>query len=239
MADTKITRGGRKVNGQIGLYAPRDVIRSKCADYMRRGKPAFRGSLLHDQDYTIVAKYGAEYRGLVQYYLPAQDVYRLGTLRRVMETSMLKTLAAKHKSSVTTMARKYKAVINTPDGPRTCFQVIVQRDRGRKPLVARFGGIPLKRQRTTVITDLKPNMVTARGNELIHRLLAGRCEMCESTMRLQVHHIRKLADLKKPGRPERPGWVRLMAMRKRKTLVVCARCHQDIHAGRAATTTRK
>lgn len=238
-ADTKITRHRRAVNAAIGLFVPRDVIRSKCAAYMSKGKPTFRGPLLHDDDFTIVARYGSEYRGLVQYYLLAQDVFRLGLLLWVMETSMLKTLAAKHKSSVTKMARKYKASIDTPDGPRTGFQVIVQRDRGRKPLVARFGGIPLKRRRTAVIADLKPTMATMRGNELIHRLLAGQCELCEGRMGLQVHHIRKLADLDKPGRPERPSWVRLMAMRKRKTLVVCTACHQDIHAGRATATTRK
>jgi hypothetical protein len=151
---------------------------------------------------------------------------------------MLKTRAAKHKSSVAKMARKYKATIETPDGPRTGFQVTVQRDRGRRPLVARFGGIPLKRQRTAVIADRQPIMATVRGNELIHRLLAGQCELCEERTGLQVHHIRKLADLNKPGRPERPSWVRLMAMRKRKTLVVCEACHKDIHAGRATATTR-
>jgi group II intron reverse transcriptase/maturase len=238
-ADTKITRHRRAVNGAIGLFVPRDVIRGKCTAYMSKGKPAFRGPLLHDDDFTIVAQYGSEYRGLVQYYLLAQDVFRLASLRWVMETSMLKTLAAKHKSSVTKMARKYKATIETPDGPRTGFQVTVQRDRGRKPLIARFGGIPLKRQRTAVIADLKPTMATVRGNELIHRLLAGQCELCEERTGLQVHHIRKLADLNKPGRPERPSWVRLMAMRKRKTLVVCEACHQDIHAGRATATTRR
>nr|WP_231921021.1 group II intron reverse transcriptase/maturase [Micromonospora narathiwatensis] len=166
-------------------------------------------------------------------------MFRLGRLRWVLEASMLKTLAAKHKSSVRKMARKYKASIDTPDGPRTCFQVTVQRDRGRKPLVARFGGIPLKRQRTAVIADLKPIMATVRRNELIHRLLAGQCELCEGRIGLQVHHIRKLADLDKPGRPERPSWVHLMAKRRRKTLVVCETCHQDIHAGRATATTRK
>lgn len=206
---------------------------------MSKAKPASRGPLLHDDGFTIVAKYGSEYRGLVQYYLPAQDVFRLELLRRVMETSMLKTLAGKHKSTVAKMARKYKARIETADGPRACFQVTVQRDQGRKPLVARFGGIPLKRKRTAVITDLLPIMDTTRRNELIHRLLAERCELCEARMGLQVHHVRKLADLDKPGRPERPAWIHLMAMRKRKTLVVCERCHQDIHAGRATATTRK
>ena len=238
-ADAKITRNRRAVNGAIGLFVPRTVIRERCARYMSKGKPALRGPLLHDEDFTIVAKYGSEFRGFVQYYLLAQDVFRLELLRWVMETSMLKTLAGKHKSTVTKMARRYKAAVDTPDGQRMCFQVIVQRDKGKKPLVARFGGIPLKRQRTAVITDRNPVMATARRNELIHRLLAGQCEMCEGREGLQVHHVRKLADLNKPGRPERPPWVHLMAMRKRKTLVVCERCHQDIHAGRSATTTRK
>lgn len=127
-ADTKITRQRRAVNAAIGLFVPREVIRNKCAAYMNRGKPALRGPMLHDDDFTIVAKYGSEYRGIVQYYLPAQDVFRLGLLHWVMETSMLKTLAAKHKSTVTKMARKYKASIDTPDGVRTGFQVTVQRD---------------------------------------------------------------------------------------------------------------
>ena len=104
------------VNGAIGLYVPKAVIRDRCARYMKKGKPAYRGLLLHDEDFTIVAKYGSEYRGFVQYYLLAQDVFRLARLRWVMETSMLKTLARKHTSTVTKMARKYKTTIDTPDG---------------------------------------------------------------------------------------------------------------------------
>src|ERR1039458_3463773 len=34
-------------------------------------------------------------------------------------------------------------------------------------------------------------------------------------------------------RREKPAWMHLMAMRRRKTLVTCRRCHEDIHAGRA------
>ena len=232
-SDTKITRRRRAVNGAIGLFVPRTVIRQRCALYMSKGKPAQRGPLLHDDDFTIVAKYQAEYAGLVQYYLLAQDVFRLGRLHWVMETSMLKTLAGKHRSTVTAMARKYKATVDTPAGPRKCLQVIVERDRGRKPLVARFGGIPLRRARTAVLTDQRPVMASARRNELIHRLLAGRCEICEATVGLEVHHVRKLADLNKPGRREKPAWMHLMAMRRRKTLITCRRCHEDIHAGRA------
>jgi group II intron reverse transcriptase/maturase len=231
-SDTKITRNRRAVNGAIGLFVPRTVIRQRCALYMSKGKPAQRGALLHDDDFTIVAKYQAEYAGLVQYYLLAQDVFRLGRLHWVMETSLLKTLAGKHRSTVTAMSRKYKTTIETPAGPRRCLQVTVERDRGRKPLVTRFGGIPLRRVRTAVLTDQRPVMASARRNELIHRLLAGRCEICEDTVNLEVHHVRKLADLSEPGRREKPAWMHLMAMRRRKTLVTCRRCHEDIHAGR-------
>jgi group II intron reverse transcriptase/maturase len=231
-SDTKITRNRRAVNGAIGLFVPRTVIRQRCALYMSKGKPAQRGALLHDDDFTIVAKYQAEYAGLVQYYLLAQDVFRLGRLHWVMETSLLKTLAGKHRSTVTAMSRKYKTTIEAPAGPRRCLQVTVERDRGRKPLVTRFGGIPLRRVRTAVLTDQRPVMASARRNELIHRLLAGRCEICEDTVNLEVHHVRKLADLSEPGRREKPAWMHLMAMRRRKTLVTCRRCHEDIHAGR-------
>jgi hypothetical protein len=191
--------------------------------------------LLHDDDFTIVAKYQAEYAGLVQYYLLAQDVFRLGRLHWVMETSLLKTLAGKHRSTVNAMARKYRATADTPAGRRKCLQVTIERDRGRKPLIARFGGIPLTRQRTAVLTDQRPVMASARRNELILRLMAGHCEICDSTVDLEVHHVRKLADLDKPGRREKPAWMHLMAMRRRKTLITCSRCHHDIHAGRAIT----
>ena len=238
-ADTKITRGRRAVNGAIGLFVPKDVIRQRCALYLREGNPAQRGALLHDDDFTIVAKYQAEYRGLVQYYLLAQDVFRLGKLQWVMETSLLKTLAGKHRTTVTKMARKYKTTIETSHGPRHCLQVIIKREEGRTPLVARFGGIPLRRHRTAVLSDRSPVMASTRRNELIHRLLVECCQLCQSRENLQVHHIRKLADLDRPGRPERPAWIHLMAMRRRKTLVVCQSCHEDIHAGRATTRTRK
>jgi hypothetical protein len=234
-SDTKITRNRRAVNGAIGLFVPRDRIRQWCALYSDKGKPAQRGALLHDDDFTIIAKYQSEYAGRVQYYLLAQDVFRLGRLHWVMETSLLKTLAGKHRSTVGKMAGKYKTVIDTPAGPRKCLQLVIERDGNRKPLVARFGGIPLRRVRTADLTDQRPVMASAKRNELIHRLLAGRCELCEGTEGLEVHHVRKLADLNKPGRREKPPWMELMAKRRRKTLVICRRCHENIHAGRATT----
>jgi Retron-type reverse transcriptase len=233
-ADHKIASRGRSINGIVGLRVPRDVIKAKCAPYLKHGKPARRSHMANDDDFTIVRTYGAEYRGLVEYYLLAGDVYRLNRLRWVVETSMLKTLACKHDSTVTKMARKYKTTIATPYGPRKCFQVSVERG-GRQPLVARFGGIPLRRKKNAVLTDQVPAPVTVRRKELVTRLQAGRCELCKQPGPVDVHQVRKLTDLQRPGHPQ-PVWDQLMAKRRRKTLVVCATCHTAIHNGQPTAT---
>jgi group II intron reverse transcriptase/maturase len=68
---SKGARGRRWTDGFIKLNVPRSVIKAKNAQYMRRGKPAHRPDLVNQDDHTIIATFGAQYRGLVQYYLPA------------------------------------------------------------------------------------------------------------------------------------------------------------------------
>jgi hypothetical protein len=41
---------------------------------MQRGKPERRPELMNEQDHAIISQYGAEYRGIVQYYLLVGDV---------------------------------------------------------------------------------------------------------------------------------------------------------------------
>src|SRR5215469_7544067 len=115
--DTKRTGGRRAANGKIALRVPPDVIKAQCARYRQRGKPSHRTRLQNLDDYDIVRIYGAEYRGVINYYLPAQNVSALGTLEWHAVTSMLKTLAAKHRSTVTRMAARHAARITTADGP--------------------------------------------------------------------------------------------------------------------------
>ena len=231
-------RGQRKVNGRIGLRVPANVIEQHCQAYMRNGKPAHRSSLIHDDDYGIMVRYQSEYRGVVQYYLLAYNVHHFGRLHKVMEMSLAKTLAAKHKATTRKMRRKYKSVVETEHGPRVCLRVVKQQDNGKRPLVAQFGGIPLKRQRQAVLVDQQPQRYRTDRNELVKRLLADECEMCGSTVDVEVHHIRALRDLNVKGQGTKPKWVQIMAARKRKTLVVCRTCHMDIHHGRSNPQTQ-
>jgi group II intron reverse transcriptase/maturase len=228
----KITGGRRTVNGTIALRVPRDVIKAQTARYRRRGKPSHRPRLQNLDDYDIVRKYGAEYAGVVNYYLLARDVYRLTTLRWNAESSMLRTLARKHRSSVAKMAARHKAKIETSDGLRTCFEARKHRE-GKKDLVARFGGIILRQDRRAVIRDPVPAPAAYPRKELVKRLRTRECELCETGTTVTVHQVTGLKTLGKPG-PGQPAWAALMAKMRRKTLIVCAPCHDWIHANPVA-----
>ena len=231
-ANDKLDRNGRrKVNGRIGLRVPAKVIEQHCQAYMVNDKPTHRNELLADDDYTIVSRYQAEFRGVVQYYMLALNVSHFGKLQWVMQQSLAKSLAAKHKTPRRKLIRRYQSTVNTEHGERACLQVVVERGEGKRPLVARFGGIPLKRNRQAVLADQKPQRYRTDRNELIKRLLADKCEMCASTVNVEVHHIRALRDLNVKGRREKPKWVQVMAARRRKTLVVCRPCHLNVHGG--------
>jgi group II intron reverse transcriptase/maturase len=226
--DKRRPHGYRSVNGKVALRVPPDVIRAKCAPYRRHGKPWHRERFQNLDDYDIVRIYGAEYRGIVNYYLLATNVSDLNALRWNSETSMLKTLAAKHHSTVGKTAARYKAKVDTSHGKRTCFEAVRTR-AGRKDLIARFGGIPLKRDKRAAIRDPGPAPVHAPQKELVRRLRKRYCELCEQRGTVAVHQITRLAALGKPG-PGQPAWAALMARMRRKTLIVCAACHEYIHA---------
>ncbi|HEX2713766.1 MAG TPA: group II intron reverse transcriptase/maturase, partial [Candidatus Acidoferrales bacterium] len=99
--DKRDQRDRRSVNGHVRLNVPWAVIRSICSRYERGGKPDSRVQFIDDDDFSIIGRFGAELRGYVNYYLLAHNVGKLYRLKWTMETSMLKTLANKHKSTVT------------------------------------------------------------------------------------------------------------------------------------------
>lgn len=230
-SDSKHTHGRRSLNGIIGLRIPAKFVEEKRRLYMANGKPIHRAELLNDDDLTIVNLYQAEYRGYVQYYNLAQNIAWLERVKQTMGMSLMKTLAYKHKTSVAIIGKKYKKTVRFPHGLRKCVEVTVART-GKNPLIARFGGLQLKRNLKATIQDLPKSRNYPRRNEFVKRLLADECEVCGATENIEVHHIRALKDLKDKSSKEKPLWIQIMSARKRKTLMVCKDCHDSIHAGR-------
>jgi group II intron reverse transcriptase/maturase len=225
------THDRRSLNGRIGLQVPKDVLEEKCKRYMRNGKAMHRIELVQESDFTIMATYQLEYRGIANYYRLAYNMHTLNKLRWVMETSLLKTLARKFQVSVSKIARKYEAELEV-DGKRCKgLQVVIPREE-RKPLVAAWGGVALSWNIKATLKE-KPSVIwRGERSELVQRLLAEVCELCASRDDGEVHHVRKMKNLHEyPGRPK-PPWVKRMIALKRKTLLLCRTCHEDVDNGR-------
>jgi group II intron reverse transcriptase/maturase len=226
----------RVLNGKVELSLPKRVIQEQSQRYRKGNKPIHRPEMEHDSVFTIISYYQGVYRGIVEYYRMAHNVYQLNTLKWIMETSLTKTLAAKLKLSVRKVYAKYHTTLQVDGKPYKGLQTVIDRGEEKKPLVAQWGGIPLRRRMDLPLSDTPYPYWDAR-TELVQRLLADTCELCGSHTDIEVHHIRALKDLKRYGRTEKPAWVKTMAARHRKTLVVCCSCHKDIHHGRRLKTT--
>jgi group II intron reverse transcriptase/maturase len=225
----------RSVNRQIGLQVPHDVIEAKCERYKQGKETIHRAELCDRSDYEIVMTYQLEYRGIVNYYRLAYNVHRFRELKRVMETSLTKTLAHKHKVSVPKVYEKYETTLTVQDREYKGLQVSVPRE-GKPPLVATWGGIPLKRDMGATLEE-RPPRIYGNRTELVRRLLADFCELCGNEKDVEVHHVRAMRKLHEhPGRPK-PEWVKRMIALKRKTLLLCKRCHEAVEHGLPITWT--
>ncbi len=227
-------RDRRTLNGGIGLRVPEEVIKNKGQRYKSHSRKVLhRTELINDSDFSIIALYQAEYRGLLEYYRLAYNLHRLTTLEGIMEQSLTKTLATKQKLSVPKVYRKYQVTVRVGKKSFKVLQTTIERE-GKKPLVAQWGAISLHWDIKAPVKDHLMFLGPGRS-ELEKRLLADTCEYCGTTgdmERIEVHHIRALKDLATYDGREKPAWVKIMAARKRKTLVLCATCHQDVTYGR-------
>src|SRR6266568_2183516 len=127
--DTKHTQKRRCINGRIALLVPADVVESKCTPYQQNGKPFHRKLLLENDDFTSIEHYQQEYRGIVQYYMLAQNVSWFWKLHWLAKGSLLKTLANKHQTTVMKTLQKYEVSFQAADGTiYRCLEIQIQRE---------------------------------------------------------------------------------------------------------------
>ncbi len=102
--------------GPTLLQVPQDVIKSfilkkdlvKDID-QKPWKSKHRGYLLNLTDEEIFRIYNSELKNFYQYYSIASNVSRkFGQLKYIMETSCLKTLARKHRTTMNNIKEKYR-----------------------------------------------------------------------------------------------------------------------------------
>ncbi len=136
-------RKQRAVNGVILLRVPQSVVSKWRRKYCRKGKPFPINARLRLSDFEMVTTYGAELRGICNYYAMAQNYAKAcGTIRWFGMESLRVTLCSKHKLSKRASYRRYYSKSTKP-GELAHMRVEIPRD-GQPPLVARCGETPLK-----------------------------------------------------------------------------------------------
>lgn len=231
--DGTIKRGGsgsykkRTLNNHTELSVPLNdkihqfIFSKKIAIQKEDGTlfPVHRNSLLRLTDLEIITVYNDELRGLCNYYGKASNFCKLQYLSYLMEYSCLKTLAAKHKSKISKVIAMYK------DG-KGKWGIPYETKKGsqRRYFVNYMDSKDAKNP-----TDIISNAAIIYGQSvtsLEKRLKAKVCELCGTTEspRYEIHHVNKLKNLK-----GKETWEIAMLAKRRKTLVVCEKCHHEIH----------
>ncbi len=223
----------RSINGHVRLGLPDGLIRQHIAPYMRNGKIVSYAGWLMYSDAHIISEFQARFRGIAEYYQYAVNRHSLSGLKNIMQQALVKTLAHKYKISVSKVYQKYRGTLEIEGTAYRTLQVHVPTKHGFSLIY--WGAIPLRVVKPGIgqLRDMIHTPHLSRS-DLIQRLTADTCELCGSSKNCEVHHVRKLSDLKQrwAGRREKPAWVERMIAMQRKTLIVCHECHLNIHAGK-------
>lgn len=234
MSTTRRTPQGmcRTKSAKVRLLVPHDKWVGKLKGYealkikkqidgTERWVPLQRNNLIHKEPIEILSRYNAEIRGMYNYYSMANNVSVLNKFFYIMEYSMYKTLCAKYKTKISKIKQRF-----CKNGE---FGVEYDTKSGRKRAVLynegfRYKPFPSKREQ---IDNFPKFENYSRPNTLVKRLIDGRCELCGAqTKDVCVHQVKKLKELSGTKR-----WEQIMMAKKRKTLVLCADCHQKLHDG--------
>jgi group II intron reverse transcriptase/maturase len=218
----------RTCNKRVRLMVGKNLVKNKLLHYKvleikihngkEQWKPKSRPNLVSKDDLEILNVYNSEIRGLANYYSLAINCGRLAQFGYIMEYSMYKSFAHKYRTKVAKILKKYKR--NGHFSVRYRLKSGVTKDQ-----TFYHDGFARKKEPLRYMKmDNVPNTYHSTATGLINRLKAGKCELCRTTDRLAMHHVRKLKDLK----GETPLEKRMIA-RKRKTIALCGNCLNNLN----------
>lgn len=233
---TKKDKAGRlcrHLNGTVCLEMPTELMRKKLLEYgamtiektvygKDNWKAKARYYLKDNDDLEILDQYNSEIRGFRNYYRIANNAAHASSFGYIMQYSMFKTFATKYRTTMRRVIGKLRIGKNfgvrfADKKGKTKTRLFYNEGFARKPL-----------QKNAVVDVIPKTAMYSSETSLMARLSARQCELCGKTdCEIEIHHIRKLKDLK-----GKSYWERFMIARNRKTLALCLDCHKKLHSGK-------
>jgi group II intron reverse transcriptase/maturase len=211
----------KRAGREIRLEAPLKRIIKKLeeAGFIKNNLPVPRFLWLHNSKDQIIALYNSVYRGLMNYYSFAHNLGSVsGFVHSMLRSSCSKLLAAK-------LSLKSQAHVFKRFGKNLLGQDNIAFVNPIYKINPWDFKTPAKHR-----TDIRPS-----DNGILSTLYAEKiskaslenlvCSVCESTYRVEMHHVRYLKDLN----PKVSKIDELMAKRRRKQIALCRSCHLQHH----------
>jgi hypothetical protein len=221
-----VTVRRRPTRGNIKLWVPRERVYRFCRDKKlgdigrRNGKS--RPQFLDSSEAEIIIAFNSELRGLANYYAIADGVKSsLDPLELVMFRSLLSTIADMRRTTVPKVLRKLK--MGADYGVTT-----VVRGQPRVHLLWRIKHLRIKAWPHPAVDNITVGSRLAQSpNDFAVRLRAAVCESCGTTEGpFEMHHPHRLKDKRGEAMTL---WKQ--AARRRQTIVLCRKCHKQVHGG--------
>jgi len=217
------------LNGKVFLWVPYQkmvdfIIKNGYGKWFQdklsgkqRLKAIHNTNLVNVEELEILLQYNTKIRGLYNYYQLASNVCKMNNFNYVCQLSFLRTLSLKYRTTCAKLYKNKNYYQNKHIG-------ITHKNKFYEFFNGPFNVVKYIKFNKEIDAIININKYFSR-NSLLKRMEANMCEYCQSTTGpFEVHHIRKLKDLK-----GKTNWEKLMASRNRKTMVLCRECHHKLH----------
>lgn len=197
---------------RLRFQVPMTRIEAKLteAGFIKGGKSHPKFVWMHMTHEQILNRYNAVLKGMLNYYSFAHNYGKFAaTLEYILKGSCAKLLAAKYslKTQLKVM-NKYGRNLQDPQSGKGFDKITYN--------------IKLKFNTNFNPTGVIPALYSYKSSATLENKT---CAVCESTERVEMHHVRALKDLKL-----NKSWVdKLMAKAKRKQIPLCQKCHINKH----------
>lgn len=221
-----------KITSRVVFHAPIKEVFEKATlngffkKKMGKFVPTKVGRLINLDHADIITFYNANIRGILNYYSFVNNRKSLGSFVHGLKHSCARTLALKYKLRFASKA--YRRFGGKLKCPTTGIELFIPKTF---KAIKVFG---IKYSTPDVVLFQKWNNKFTSSNLFKH------CIICGSSDRIEMHHVRKIRDLKMKMANKKMDWFTTqMASINRKQVPLCSEHHKALHRNKLSLDERR
>ena len=222
-----VMRSNKKIRVQTRMLmlAPIDklidkLIQTQFAYRNSEGKPIPQAynALINQDHYTIISFYNSKMNGILNYYTFATNLNRLRYITWILQASCAMTLGAKYKCSMKEMFKRFGKTLEDPA-------------TGKLLQLPENYRTTHKFSNSNTTTDPMKNLEITWSGKLTLSTFDRTCVICGTNSDIEMHHLRKVGDVRYKIRKNESTYAEWIGAAKRKQIPLCQYHHQILHKG--------